>query len=276
MQYLTQLTPAEISFVSQHNDVSLKDVAKMTFFHLVIRGALQIRTETRVDRRKGRDRIFEYVAPGPNYTNYPAKPHELLFLELFNDERRKGGLLLRYFIRLVYEKAIATDRLARKVAQSRDMIPYLAYPRLARWLGLFFKLSRHGELRKAEMINELESVKESFVNALKEERSRAMEIAIAIGGNLLFIHPFDSELGTLFDQEMIAAMNQRTFTDDVVEAAWWHDWGNGGFDSFSDSFDSGYSSAESSWDSGGSGCGGSGCSSSGCSSGCSGCGSGGD
>ena len=255
MQHLTQLTPAEVFLITQDNEVSLKELTKMSFFHLIIRGVLRIRTETRIDKRRGQTRVFEYVTLGPNYTTYPAKPHELLFLDCFSDEKRKNGLLLRYFIRLVYGKTTTLEYFMRKVAQSRDMVPYLAFPRLVRWWWLFFKLSAHGKLRKTEITNELVNVKERFVNALIDERSKAMEIAISLGGNLLFIHPFDSELGTLFDQEMTAAMNRRTFRDDVIEAAWWTDWGSGNYGSFSDAFDFSDSSAESSWDNNGSGCG---------------------
>jgi len=239
MNLLTRLTPAEVLFLRKYTSSSLKDLIKYTSLHLMVRGALHMKTETRLDRR-GNARKYHYVIPGPMFDTYPAKPHEQELLYILKDERYARGILLRFFIRLLFKKVDTGRAYMRYVIRSADMRHYAR-----RTLGLYF-YTRQGREQQRELINEFKQAENDFSAALKNDRTRAAEMLSAFGGNAWLLHDVPSDLLERLNKGLT---DEEAYQATLADNDWYDDYL---FNDFFDSYDHSFDSAGSDWGDGGS------------------------
>lgn len=259
MEILTKLTPAETYLLRENSKCEFKDLLKYTLVDLLIKKVLVSEDIEEQPHANSPVRIIRYVRVGPNFKNYVPRPHELPFLKPFqqSDELQ---LLFRHLVKVSFEnsgskKSFIFDRLWKNKVVS-ESIKSDFFTRL--FVSVSF--TEQGKSLQSEITRALLKLENDLPVLIEENPKAASELLSKINGNVFLLKSFNFELLKKVTEEYDKGMDMPSHNSS---------WGCSGcymyFDTYLDSFDSGYSDAGT--DSGTSGCGGT----SGCS-GCSGCG----
>lgn len=104
MNYLKQLTPAEVYFITKNN-ISKREILKLTLIDLILKDALKLETLSKKPNTRDRIRDYRYVVRGTNFMNYKPKNHERVFFSIFENEKDME-VLLKKMITIGFENSI--------------------------------------------------------------------------------------------------------------------------------------------------------------------------
>lgn len=256
MEILTKLTPAETYLLYEKSNCEFKNLLKYTLVDLLIKKVLISEDVEQQSHPSSPIRIVRYVSIGPNFKSHTPRPHELPFLKPFQ-KSQELQLLFKHLVKVSYENSGSKRSFIFDLLLKNGMINESIKNDFFKKLFLNISLTERGRHLNSNIASALIKLEDELPQLIKEDPNTASELLREINGNVFLLKSFDFELLKKVSEEYDKALDKSS-----------HDssWGPTGcyvyFDTYSDSFDSGFSSA------GGDG----GCSTgSGCS-GCSGCG----
>lgn len=295
MDVFKELTPAQIKVILEPNKSRIKDLLRLTFMDLLLKGVIAVR-ETEQITYKSKE-----VYRGKNFDVYRPKPHEILFISPF-EESPDLTLTLYEMAGLVKNEIKSTENFRWDYLIEPELRKYFK-PQSNIWLfRLFtgFKLNESGKILQADLGKFIVDYS-TRIKGKRIEPEDVRELYKITGTNFLLIDGFDSfYLKNIFDEieeeEKQKCKKNKVFTYDDTVIFYDSDENHKTFDfpsipvlgglilyqvleqfedvaesvseTFSSSFGS-YDSTTSGWFGGDSGCGSD--SSSGGDSGCSGC-----
>ncbi|GAB1855335.1 hypothetical protein MHTCC0001_01680 [Flavobacteriaceae bacterium MHTCC 0001] len=271
MKLLSKTTPAETLLIKDCNSAKLKDLMKLTFMDLLLKKVIKIiEVDKKAHSRDKYIRTYTYLIAGKNFKIYKPKKHELIYLSPF-EKNESIQILLKHFIKMAYDFSNGSWSYKKSIRGSKEINLYFKDSFLS---NLFrqVQLTNNGDNVKNQISNYLNDIDKEIVHLLHNDKEKALELLLNIGGNIFLLKNLDFQLLKEIDKNLI---NQKrtgnTFVDDSDSdiGVWsYMDFFEDDFefDSCFDSFDSAMDSFDSEFDA-------SGCSSydSGCSS-CGGCG----
>ncbi|MGL1888303.1 MAG: hypothetical protein OCD76_17440 [Reichenbachiella sp.] len=260
MEILTKLTPAETYLLHENSNCEFKNLLKYTLIDLLVKKVLISEDIEQQSHPRSPVRIMRYVSIGPKFKNYKPRPHELPFLKPFQ-KSEELQLLFKHLVKVSYENSGSKKSFVFDLLLKNETISESIKNDFFKRLFVNFSLTEKGVFQNSEITNTLMKLEDELPRLIEKDPKAASELLNKINGNVFLLKSFDFELLKKVSEEFDKEMNPTSSYDPS--------WGCSGcyvyFDTYSDSFDSDYSSVG-----GDSGCsGGSGCS--GCS-GCGGCG----
>jgi hypothetical protein len=253
---LSKLTPAETLLIRDGDEVSVKELLKYTFMDLLVKQVLMTEDVERQLNMRDPVRIYKYVSPGKNFSQYTSLPHELPFLLPFrrNSDNR---LLFKNCVQVGYENVESKRALHKAIRLLPSLHNAFSASLLEKVFGEFSYTDRGLELKR-QVEEEIKQLERELTVLMVNDREKAMEKLKPIGGNVFLLHALNFTVLREIDE---------AFSKELTRQGGGGGCGGGWttFDTYSSDFDSSCSS-----DSGDS----SGCSSgdSGCGGGCGGCG----
>lgn len=265
MKILSTLSPAEALIVLQDQQVTMKDILKVTFMDLLLKQVLRTLEVEKQAHKNDQVRYFKYVEAGKNFNVYQALPHEQIFLWVF-EKHRYGQILFRHIVKIAYQKSRFKIDFLKQLMNSPQIAGCFKQNIFQQMFG-GFKLTDDGMALRVQIRAEIDELEKTLPVYIANDRQKALKMLKTIKGNIFLLHQIDFDVFEQIDKELLAEMNQEhdKNTNGGDSGCTWHS-----FDAYSDTFDSSCSGSGCSGD-GGSGCGGAGCS--GCGGGCGGCGS---
>jgi len=277
MRLLSILSPAETMLVID-SSCSLKDMMKFTFMDLLLKKVIEIKVEKKkvITRDKYAKKIeaiksYNYVIKGKNFDKYTQKTHELIYLSPFN-KSSSIKILFKHLIKMAYENARGASSFKKAVLKSKNINGLVKVNFLQQIFG-GISLTKEGTKTKQEILNYLKPIDESIADLLNDNKKKALELLLSLGGNIFLLKNLDFTLLKTIDRELLKEQKSAYEESHDSGLDWWYYFdfydGAGGFDSYFGDFDNTIDSFNSDFDSAGSSSGDNGCSS--CS-GCGGCG----
>ncbi|MCF8277879.1 MAG: hypothetical protein K9J17_14185 [Flavobacteriales bacterium] len=266
MEILSKLTPAETHLVMATTDAELKNMMKYTFMDLLLKQVIQTKRITKQAHRNDRARVYTYVVAGKNFLSYKPLRHEEIFLSPFYTSQSLE-LLFRHLVTMGFQNADGTNNYVHKrLIKSPNLKGIFEIGFFIQLFGTI-KLTPQGNALQREIKRALDRLETELPQVIHSDKAKALEILLAIGGNIFLLKNLDFALLNQIDSELMKEFKKQRGENDSSGCYGCGDWHQ--YDHYGDSFDSDYDAADASF-------GDSGCSScSGCS-GCSGCGGCGD
>ncbi|MDH5400078.1 MAG: hypothetical protein OEX02_18145 [Cyclobacteriaceae bacterium] len=259
MEILTKLTPAEVHLIREHKDVEFRDLLKYTFTDLLLKKVIRLDEEEKQSNPRSPVRILTYVSKGENFDEYKARPHETPFLEPFV-KSPDLAIIIRHYIRMCYEETNPFRKYVFKMLLENTKPMIAINSGFLYHIFSLIRLTKEGKGTKRMIDSAINDLEKRVPELMESDPAAAFEILHKIQGNIYFLRTIDFEVLRKIDKEMTREEN-RSFDTGTFGCAGCFVY----FDTYADSFDSGYDSSGAGGDSGG-------CSScSGCS-GCGGCG----
>ncbi|EDP96177.1 hypothetical protein U8527_14795 [Kordia algicida OT-1] len=276
MKLLSTIAPAETILIQQGSAAQLKNLLKFTFMDLLLKKVLKIVEVEKQPHPRDEVRVYTYVETGKNFEKYTAKNHELIFLRPFKEEA-SIQILFKHYVKIIYEASNGKKGYRESIRSSKELQPYFSQ---TFFISLFrvIKLTNEGKNVQQEVVSYLQEVNLQINDLLENNQKKALELLIAIGGNIFLLQNLDFDLLRKIDKELIKQQKTLHANVDSYDDSWifyvdfyddnyLFDYSfdeNNSFDTFfndtMDSFDSEFDASScSSWDSG-------------CNSGCSSCG----
>jgi hypothetical protein len=250
MNYLSQLTPAEILILTEDN-ATQQELLKITFIDLLFKQVLNVFEVERQPHIKQEVRIYKYVRVGQNHKNYNAQYHESLFLSTF-DAADNFDILFRNLVKIGYQKSKTVAYLKNDIIKTPALKKCFSQNFFQK-IFYGYSFTEYGTNLKRKVNEEIQNLENEFSDINSIENQRAIELIKIIGANIFILKNLDYQLLQQIDKDLGMEINKNNAID-VGSGCSGFAWS---FDEYSSSFDSGCSSH--------SGC-------SGCGSGCSGCG----
>ena len=276
MKLLSKITPAETILIQQGSTAQLKNLLKFTFMDLLLKKVIKIVDVEKQPHPRDGVRVYTYVEAGKNFEKYTAKAHESIFLSSFANEA-SIQILFKHFVKAAYEASGGKKSYRESIKSSNELRPYFNESFFIS-LFRFIKLTDDGKKVERAITSYLQEVNLKINDLLENDQQKALELLIAIGGNIFLLQNLNFDLLKKLDKELIKQQKALHTGNDSHGDSWIfytdfydddylfdHNFGeNDSFDSFfydtMDSFDSEFDASScSSWDSG-------------CNSGCSSCG----
>ncbi len=237
---------------------------------LVIQKVLDI-VAVNSNSKNRKDKTSQYVIPGKNFGKSKPKDHEIIFLKPFV-MNRNIQIAFKNYIKTIHENCKGNYPFKKSIRSNELIKPLFKRDILSNFLHLT-KHSNTGETTKKEILAYLQHFENNFSKLIKDNKEKAMELLLSIGGNVLLYKNFDYKLLGQFDKAFLNDYKRVSNGDYATESGWWYfsEFDVDDFDYFHDTYEN-VSSDFDSHDYSDSGSNDSGCSScSGCG-GCGGCG----
>lgn len=276
MKLLSIITPAETILIQKGSTTQLKNLLKFTFMDLLLKKVIKIVEIHKQPHPRDEVRRYTYIEAGKNFNVYKPKKHESIFTNLFVKEE-PIQILFKHFVKIIYDASEGKKSYRESIISSKELHSYFDQ---TFFISLFrlIKLTDEGKKVQQEITSYLQEVNLQINNLLENDQKKALELLIAIGGNIFLLQDLDFDLLKKIDKELIKQQkasytsvdsndNSWLFYTDFYDDNYLFDYDSEESDSFDsffyntmDSFDSEYDvSSCSSWNSG-------------CDSGCSSCG----
>lgn len=252
MNYLSQLTPAEILILTKNN-VTQQEILKITFIDLLFKNVLKVFEVQRQAHIKEEVRVYKYVGTGQNYSNYNSLNHERVFLSTFGMDN-SIEILFQNLVKIGYQKSRTLSDLKNDIIKTPTLKKCFTQ-NIFQKIFYGYSFTEYGMILKKKVQKEIEELGNELSGINDIDNQKAIELIKVIGANIFLLLNVDYELLQQIDKDLGVELNKNNSIDG----------GSGcigcslSFDDYSISFDSGCG--------GESGCGGNG----GCS-GCGGCG----
>lgn len=258
METLNQRTPAENLLLLQEKEVQMKDLLKLTYLDLCLKGVLKSVELVYPATRTNNERVYEGVSTGQAFQSHKALPHEHIFLMPFKSNPESKILFRNYIKMVIHEADLRIFYIHAKIGECVEMKGLLKTTVFHRLFGKV-NLTTKGKLIQEQIGADLEGLNKELTNSTNQADLLARYLK-TMNGNLFLLNNQYEDLLNGLDNELTLAMKQYSVSNYDAGCSGFMAWGT--WDTFSDGFDSGF-------DAGGGCSGGSGCS--GCS-GCGGCG----
>jgi hypothetical protein len=258
MQYLLQLTPAEV-YILTNAKATHREYLKITFIDLLFKQVLKTFEVERQPHISHKVRIYTYVTSGPNFKNYKFRNHERFFLDTFEQDD-SIEILFRNMVKIGYQKSRTLASFKNELIKT-PILQKCFSQNIFHKIFYRYRLTEYGNDLKRKVEKEIQSLNSKFTSLDTIDNQEALALIKVIGGNIFLLEYITYDLLDEIDSELAALMNRKEVNSDGSGCSGC----TSSFDNYSSDFDSGCSSNSSSG--GGSGC--SACS--GCS-GCGGCG----
>lgn len=255
MYYLSKLTPAEILVLTKQN-VTQREILKITFLDLVFKNVLKIFDVQRQAHIRERVRVYKYVSIGQNFHNYNSLNHERVYLSAFALDHSLE-ILFRNFVKIGYQKSRSVSQLKKDIKETPTLKKCFSQ-NIFQKLFRCYSITEYGADLRKKVKNEMQTLGNELSDISGIDNQKAIEHIKLIGANLFLLINVDDELVQQIDKDLGIEINKNYSIDRGSGCS-----GCGSsFGDYSLSFDSGCGG-----NSGCSGC--SGCSGGG---GCGGCG----
>lgn len=255
MQYLSELTPAEVYFLT-NDRASHREYLKITFIDLLFKQVLKTFEVERQPHISHKVRIYTYVTTGPNFKNYNVKNHEKFFLDTFQHDD-SIEILFRNLVKIGYQKSISLSHLKNELINTPTLKKCFSQNIFQKIVNSY-RITDYGKELKRKVEKEIQNLNSKFTSLDTIDNQEALALIKVIGGNIFLLEYITYDLLDQIDSDLAKQMNKKE-TNSEYSGCSGCTWS---FDTYSSDFDSGCSSGSSSG--GGSGC-------SACS-GCGGCG----
>lgn len=247
--YLFRFSPGETLVIRSGKEAILSDVLKYTLMDLLLKQVLVIEEIQRQPNPRDPIRTYKYIATGKDFAKYHFKPHERVFISIFQDNVQHR-ILFRNLVKIAYQNAKSAHAYFPLIIDNANL--KLAFTRTAiqKVFG-GFNYTSDGATIKKELEDEITELESGLPEIMRNERNRGLEMLRKIGGNLFLLRGMDFAISKEIDKELFDEMTSQK--SNSSSGCWTS------FNDYSDSFDSSCSSDVSSGcggDSGCSGCGG--------------------
>lgn len=252
MIYLSQLTPAEVAFLTK-DKVTLQEFLKITFIHLLLKQVLKTFEVERQAHVNHKVRIYNYVGVGEHFNNYISHNHEKFFLATFEYDP-SIEMLFRNLVKVAYQKSKTVAHFKNELIKTPTLKKCYSQNIFQKIFNCY-STTAYGKELKRKVQQEIQHLNSELSSVKNIENQKAIEIIKVIGGNIFLLENINYDLLEQIDADLAQEMNRKSTNTDGsgCSGCGWS------FDNYSTDFDSGCSST--------SGCGGA----SGCG-GCGGCG----
>lgn len=277
MKLLSSLSPAETQLLLNTSS-SYKELMKFTFLDLLLKKVIEVKeikkTATTKDKYAKKVQITKSekcIVKGKNFDNYVPKSFELGFLSPFQ-KSPKIVILFKHYIKMSYQNCGGGKGYKTLIMDNCKPLNLFTMNILQQIFG-GLSLTQEGKSAKDDIVAFLNQTDEIINDLLVNDQEKALDILLAIGGNIFLLKNLNFELIKQFDQSFIRiqkAKRKDFFNDDDNRIFYFDLFENAFYNSlFIDEFEYTMYSFDSDFEDAGCSSGDSGCSS--CS-GCSGCG----
>ncbi len=259
MKQQIEFLPAEVKLILEGNKTQSKELLKLIFMDLLLKGVLEINIVIKESSSRNYSfRKYKYISRGSNFSNYRPAPCEMVFLSPFMNSS-SIQILFQHLITIGFQNARNQKEFKKTILNASSLENYISINLFQQIFGLF-SLSIEGKEKKGSFISEINRMEKELYNAVKSDIKLAGELVEKYKGHIFLLSKFPFEFLLQIDNEILSELIRQgeksgTYQGTLV----------GGFGC--SSFDSGcFGCSNSGGDSGCSGC-------SGCG-GCGGCGGG--
>ncbi len=273
MKLLSKITPAETVLIQLGSNAELKTLIKYTFLDLLLKKVIKVVEIGKKTHPMDDIRMYTYIELGKNFEKYTPKNHEAIFLNPFREDT-SIQVLFNHFVKIIYDASGGKKSYRESVRSNKQMKSYFNQSFFVHLFRLT-RLTDKGKKVKEEITTYLQEANNKINDLLHNDKEKALELLLNIGGNIFLLQNLDFELLKKIDEELL---NQKRslISDSYASGDDWYfyldffedgtlfdfDFEEGDsfdshFDSTMDSFDTEFDASScSSWDSGCSGCGG--------------------
>jgi hypothetical protein len=218
MTLLSKFTPAETKLILESGKATFKDLMKLTFMDLLLKKVIKIVEEEKELHISDGSRTYTYIEAGKNFHKYKPKPHETVFTKPFNTEEEMQ-YLLQHFIKVGYENSGKSRRYKRKIKETNNLHSYWSDSFFESLFGLT-RLNDHGERTKHEISKYLDEIDAQINDWLENDQEKALEVLLAIGGNIFLLKNLKFELLKNIDKELLT-LKKTEADDDTDDDDYW-------------------------------------------------------
>ena len=237
---IAKFSPAESLLIlgRSHNR---KQLLKVTFMHLLLHGALEIKTVVKKPDGRAKEQTYKYVVAGKNFESYTPAKHEEMFLNFYKRNRGRQ-ILFRNFVKLMYEDSRSLYYY-RKLILKNEQLNGLVSQNIINKLFGNYSYTVAGEKAKSKANEELKNADTRLNGLIKSDPEMALNLMLTLGTNIVLLENLDLKLIAEVARDWKDSF--RKFTDrkddhDHGEAWiwWWMDSDTDTLDGHTDLFDS--------------------------------------
>nr|WP_315220670.1 hypothetical protein [uncultured Flavobacterium sp.] len=248
MNYLSELTPAEILILTKEN-VTQQEILKITLIDLLFKNVLKIFEVERQAHIRQEVRVYKYVSTGENYNNYYSLNHERVFLSTFGMDN-SIEILFRNLVKIGYQKSKTLSDLKNDIIKSPTLKKCFSQ-NIFQKLFYGYSFTRYGIELKEKVQKEIQNLGNELSSINNIDNQKAIELIKVIGANIFLLINVDYELLQQIDNDLGIEINKN---NSIVGGS---GCSGSSFDDYSSSFDSGCGGhSDCGGNSGCSGCGG--------------------
>jgi hypothetical protein len=218
MTLLSKLSPAETKLILEEGSASFKDLLKLTFMDLLLKKVIKIVEEEKELHISDGSRTYTYIEAGKNFHKYKPKPHETIFTTSFAEED-DIQLLFTHFVKIGHQASGNNRRYKKKIGEIGNLQPYLSDSFFISLFGMT-RLNDRGKKTKHEVTKYLNEVDAQINDWLENDQEKALEILLAIGGNIFLLKNLNFELLKNIDKELLALKKKQTDDETDFDDYW--------------------------------------------------------
>ncbi|MCH2196072.1 hypothetical protein [Kordia sp.] len=202
MRLLSILTPAETELILENRTASFKDLMKLTFMDLLLKKVIKIVEVEKQSHPRNDSRVYTYIEKGKNFANCKPNPHESIYTTPFEEED-DIQILFHHFVKIGYEATGKSIGYKKKVKKTGNLDAFLKSSFFLNLFGMI-RLNKQGEKTKKEISNYLKEVDSKINHLLENDKEKALEILLTIGGNIFLLKNLNFELLKNIDKQLLA------------------------------------------------------------------------
>ena len=269
MKLLSTLSPAETMLLMRPT-CSLKDIMRITFLDLLLKGAIDIKVDTKniqYTKSSTITKAFNFVIKGAKLNSYNTKEHEQIFLSPYH-KSPSIEILFKHFVVMSYENARGKKAFKKKVMNT-NLSPYVSINFFQKIFG-GFSLTEKGKKSRNDILKHLKYIDENIQHLLEVDKNKALDLLFELGGNVLLLKNYNVSLLKDINKQLLQEYKS-TYTSPFSNGGdtWCYFYNENSFNPYLEDFDNISTSFDSDFDGAGCSSGDGGCSSCG---GCGGCG----
>ncbi|MDF1697596.1 MAG: hypothetical protein P1U56_17255 [Saprospiraceae bacterium] len=189
MNILSRLTPAETSFLKEGNSISFTYLLKVTFKDLLLKNVLTFKEITPNQRALDPSvNDHTYVVAGKNFSNYIPKNHEIVFLELYQQNPHQL-ILLRHFMKIVYDVSKGDWAFKKKIRSNASIEHYYKKSFISD-LFRMIRMTETGKDLKRRLSDYFFQLDQTIGGVFKNDTPQATKLFRELGGNILLLKNF--------------------------------------------------------------------------------------
>ena len=183
MNYLNQLTPAEVYILTKENSTK-NQLIRLTLVDLILKKVLQLKSVTKKPSINLNNNLVEYryVAIGENFKNYKFKNHERVFCGVYEIEKNIE-VLLNKMISIGFKNSYYLNENTYKTPLLLKCFSQNFFQRI---FGKY-KITEYGKEFRRKVENEISTLNKEYSTVRESDNYRILELSTLIGANILFL-----------------------------------------------------------------------------------------
>ncbi|WP_430412981.1 hypothetical protein [Kordia sp.] len=219
MKLLSKITPAETILIRDCGNAQLKSLLKFTFMDLLLKKVIKIIEIDKQPHPRDDIRTYTYIESGKNFAKYTHKSHELIFLSPFKKEE-SIQILFKHFVKMIYDASGGKKSYRESIRSSKELKSYFNQSFFI-YLFRLIRLTDDGKRIKQEIASYLQEVDKLINYLLENDKQKALELLITIGGNIFLLKNLNFDLLKKLDKELIAQQKELYGDADDHDDSWY-------------------------------------------------------